>query len=82
VKDVRPVYAEGAQRAGVQGTVVVEVRIEPDGSISNTRVMRSIPELDAAAVDAVSQWEFSPTLDIDGRAIPVIMAVTVQFTLT
>lgn len=82
IKDVRPAYPVEAQNARVQGIVILEVRIEPDGRVSNTRVMRSIPELDRAAVDAVSQWEFSPTLDAGRRPIPVIMTVTVQFTLS
>jgi TonB family protein len=82
VKDVRPVYPAEAQNANVQGVVVVEVRIETDGRVSNTRVMRSIPELDEAALEAVSRWEFSPTLDLAGRPVPVLMTVTVQFTLT
>jgi TonB family protein len=82
IKDVRPIYPTEAQDARVQGVVIVEVRVEPDGRISNTRVMRSIPELDKAAVDAVSQWEFSPTLDGNGRPIPIIMTITVQFTLS
>jgi TonB family protein len=82
VNDVPPVYPLEAQTAKVQGTVIVEVRIEPDGRVSNARVMRSIPQLDQAALDAVSQWEFSPALDREGRATPVIVTVIVQFTLT
>lgn len=82
VKNVPPVYPAAAQDAGIQGLVIVEVRIEPDGRVSNARVMRSVPQLDEAALNAVSQWEFSPTLGVDGRPIPVIMTVTVQFTLT
>jgi protein TonB len=82
IKDVPPVYPHEAQNAKAQGTVIVEVRIEPDGRVSNARVMRSIPQLDQAALDAISQWEFSPTLDREGRLTPVIMTVTVQFTLT
>ena len=82
VKDVRPVYPREAQDAKVQGLVIVEVRIEPDGRVSNARVMRSVPQLHQAAVDAVSQWVFSPALDSEGRATPVIVTIVVQFTLT
>lgn len=82
VKNVPPVYPLEAQNAKVQGLVIVEVRIEADGRVSNARVMRSVPQLDQAALDAISQWEFSPTLDREGRPTPVIMTVTVQFTLT
>ena len=58
---------------------MLDATIDPDGRVSNARVVRSIPLLDAAAVAAVQQWEFTPTV-IDGRAVPVIMTVTVNFT--
>jgi TonB family protein len=82
VKNVPPVYPLEAQNAKVQGVVIVEVRIEPDGRVSNARLMGSVPQLDKAALDAVSQWEFTPTLDREGRATPVLMTVIVQFTLS
>ena len=46
----------------------------------DAKVLRSIPLLDQAALDAVKQWEFTPTL-LNGVPVPVIMTVTVQFTL-
>jgi len=49
--------------------------------VANARVLRSIPLLDQAALDAVVQWEFTPTL-LNGVPTPVLMTVTVQFTLT
>ncbi|MBM3778832.1 MAG: TonB family protein [Acidimicrobiia bacterium] len=81
VLDVRPVYPMEAQNAGVQGIVILEVRIEADGRVSHTRVLRSIPQLDQAATDAVKQWEFQPAL-LNGALVPVVMAITVQFTLS
>jgi protein TonB len=42
--------------------------------------LRSTPLLDQAAVDAVRQWEFTPTL-LNNQPVPVIMTVTMQFTL-
>ncbi len=77
---VSPAYPQDAQIAGVQGVVIIEARIEPDGSVSETRILRSIPMLDDAAVDAVRQWKFTPTL-LNGQAVPVIMTTTVNFTL-
>jgi len=44
------------------------------------RVLRSIPLLDAAAIEAVRQWQYTPTL-LNGVPVPVIMTVTVNFTL-
>jgi protein TonB len=79
-KDVRPVYPAIAQSARVQGVVIVEATIGPDGRVAEAKVLRSIPLLDAAALDAVKQWQFTPTL-LNGTAVPVIMTVTVNFTL-
>jgi protein TonB len=44
------------------------------------RVLRSLPLLDDAAIDAVRQWRFTPTL-LNGRSVPVVMTVTVAFKL-
>jgi protein TonB len=80
IRDVRPVYPPLAQAAQVSGVVIIEARIGPDGVVEDTRVLRSIPLLDQAAIDAVMQWQFTPTL-LNGRAVPVVMTVTVNFTL-
>ena len=78
IRDVRPAYPPIAQAAGVAGVVIIEARIGTDGSVEEARVLRSIPLLDQAAVDAVMQWRFVPTL-LNGQAVPVIMTVTVNF---
>jgi periplasmic protein TonB len=80
VRNVNPIYPQEAQTAGVQGVVIMEARIEGDGTVSRTRVLRSIPGLDDAAEAAVSQWQFTPTL-LNGVPTPVVMTVTVNFTL-
>jgi protein TonB len=80
IKDVRPQYPPEAQQARVQGVVILEVLIDEGGRVSDARVLRSLPMLDAPAIEAVRQWEFTPTL-LNGRAVPVIMTATVQFTL-
>jgi protein TonB len=54
--------------------------IDEQGHVPEARILRSIPLLDQAAIDAVRQWEFTPTL-LNGQPIPVIMTVTVQFAL-
>lgn len=80
VKDVKPVYPAAARDAGIQGVVIMEVRIEADGRVGSAGILRSIPALDQAALDAVRQWEFEPGL-LNGVPTPVIMAVTVQFSI-
>ena len=79
-RDVRPVYPPIAQSARVQGVVIIEATIGPDGKVTDAKVLRSVPLLDQAALDAVRQWEFTPTL-LNGVPVPVIMTVTVNFTL-
>ena len=79
-KHVAPVYPPIAQSANVQGVVILEALIGGDGKIQDARILRSIPLLDQSAVDAVKQWEFTPTL-LNGAPVPVIMTATVQFTL-
>ena len=81
IRDVQPKYPPIAQAAGVQGVVIIEATIGVDGRLINAKVLRSIPLLDQAALDAVRQWEFTPSL-LNGVPVPVIMTVTVNFTLT
>jgi protein TonB len=60
--------------------VILEAVIAEDGSVRDVRVLRSIPLLDAAAMEAVRQWRFSPTL-LNGEPVPIVMTVTVAFRL-
>jgi protein TonB len=79
-KDVLPIYPPIAQSARVSGVVIIEATIGVDGSVTDARVIRPVALLDQAALDAVRQWKFSPTT-LNGVAVPVIMTVTVNFTL-
>ncbi len=78
IKDVQPVYPAIAQSARVSGTVTIEATIGPDGKVTDAKVVRSVPLLDQAALDAVRQWEYLPTL-LNGVPVPVVMTVTVNF---
>jgi TonB family protein len=80
IANVSPVYPDAARDAGVQGVVILEARIGPDGIIDSAHVLRSIPALDVAALTSVVQWRYTPTV-VDGVAVSVIMTVTVNFTL-
>jgi TonB family protein len=79
-KDARPVYPEVAAAAAIQGMVILEAIIGADGKVAQATVLRSIPLLDAAAIEAVRQWEYQPTV-VNGVAVPLIYTVTVGFTL-
>ena len=79
-KNVAPVYPRDAIAARIQGAVVLECTISPQGKVVEVRTIRSVPMLDDAAIGAVKQWEYTPTL-LNGVPVPVIMTVTVNFKL-
>lgn len=79
IKDVQPVYPAIARTARVAGVVTIEATIGPDGKVIDATVVRSIPLLDQAALDAVQQWEYTPTL-LNGVPVPVLVTVTINFT--
>lgn len=76
----RPVYPEIARQARVQGVVILEATISPQGRVVDVKVLRGIPLLDQAAIDAVRTWVYTPTL-LNGVPVALIMTVTVNFTL-
>jgi periplasmic protein TonB len=77
---VPPQYPDIARSARVEGVVIIEAIIGSDGKVEQARVLRSKPFLDEAALAAVRAWEYTPTL-LNDRPVPVIMTVTVQFSL-
>jgi protein TonB len=79
-RDVSPVYPPIAVAAGKEGVVILEAVIAEDGSVREVKVLRSVTLLDQAAMDAVRQWRFTPTL-LSGQPVPVVMTVTVNFKL-
>ena len=77
---IDPVYPAIATAARVEGLVILEATIDGEGNVGNLRVLRSIPLLDAAAVDAVKRWKYEPTV-IGNTPVSVLMTVTVKFAL-
>jgi protein TonB len=75
-----PQYPVIARESRVEGLVILEAVIGEDGSVRDVRVLKSIRLLDQAAVDAVRRWRFTPTL-LNGQAVPIVMTVTVTFSL-
>jgi len=82
VVDHKPVYPKRMVEAGLEGTVSVEAVIGLDGRVARARATtgQAHPELAQAAVDAVRQWRFEPTL-LNGAPIEVVMTVSVDFSL-
>ena len=83
VKDVRPTYPASMREAGLTGIVPIEAVIAADGTVSSVRVLSAQvhPDFAIAAVDAVRQWRFTPTL-LNGQAVDVVMTVSVRFDLS
>ncbi|HEV7499951.1 MAG TPA: TonB family protein, partial [Vicinamibacteria bacterium] len=80
LNNVPPIYPPVAKQARVEGTVILEATISPQGRVTELKVLRGIPLLDGAAVNAVRQWSYSPTL-LNGSPVSVVMTVTVNFHL-
>jgi protein TonB len=80
IHEVRPVYPRLAQQTRVQGVVVLEAVIARDGSVKGLRLISGHPLLNQAAVDAVQQWLYRPTL-LNGDPVEVATTITVTFTL-
>jgi len=81
IVDVRPVYPEIARAARRDGTVIMEAVLDPTGAVTQLRVVRSVPLLDEAALDAVSQWKYTPSV-YGGHPVSVLMTITIRFTLS
>jgi periplasmic protein TonB len=80
VHDVPPVYPEVARAAKIEGLVILEATIDERGFVTDARVLRSIPLLDNAALTALKQWRYTPTL-LNGVPVRVLMTVTFRFSL-
>jgi protein TonB len=80
IVDVKPVYPPFARAAHVQGVVVLDAVLGVDGRVDQVRVLRSVPLLDQAAIDAVRQWRYTPTL-LNGEPVRVLMTITINFKL-
>jgi len=75
---VKPVYPPLAKQARIQGVVLLEAVISKDGAIDNLRVISGHPLLTQAAIDAVKQWRYKPTL-LNGEPVEVVTTITVNF---
>lgn len=81
IRHVNPIYPELAVAAHVHGNVVLECLVSPQGAVTDVKLVRGIPLLNASAMDAVRQWAYTPTLK-DGVPVPVLLTVTVTFQLS
>jgi TonB family protein len=80
ISTAQPIYPSIAKQGHVQGVVEVSIVIDARGNVERAQIVKSIPQLDKAALDAVRQWKYAPTV-VNGAAVPVTMVVQVAFTL-
>jgi TonB family protein len=80
IRRVEPEYPALARRNRIEGTVMLEANVDEAGNVTGIRILRSQPLLDAAAIAAVRQWKYAPTL-LNGSPVPVVVTVTVPFKL-
>jgi len=80
VYQVPPEYPESARRAGVQGTVVLDTVVNPDGAVAQIKVVSGPEPLTQAAMDAVRWWRYKPYL-VNGRPVAVETTGAVDFEL-
>jgi len=80
ISSVPPVYPPAAKIARVEGVVELEIVVGSTGSVESVNVIRGIPLITDAAVHAVKQWKYAPTV-VNGTAVPVKMTTKVSFTL-
>jgi protein TonB len=80
IVDATPVYPTLALSVKVEGAVILEAVINERGVVERLKVLKSVPLLDAAAIDAVSRWRYTPTL-LNGTPVSVLMTITINFTL-
>lgn len=77
ISRVEPEYPGSARQAGIQGSVLLDIRVDLEGKVENVRVVSGPPELAPSAIDAVKQWRFRPHV-VDGR--PTGMRTTLRLT--
>lgn len=83
LREVKPQYTAEAMRAKVQGRVMLECIVLPDGTVGNVEVLRSLDSvfgLDQEAIRAAKQWRFDPGTRF-GEPVAVLVTIELTFTL-
>ena len=81
LKEVRPTYTAEAMRRRVEGVVLLDVVVEPDGSVGRVRIKTPLhPDLDHSAIVAARQWRFTPPTK-DGVPVAMLVDLSLNFTI-
>ena len=83
IEQIKPRYTADAMRLRIQGTVLIECVVLPDGSVGDARVMRSLDPrfgLDDEAIAAAKRWRFRPGT-LNGKPVPVVVSIELMFSV-
>ncbi len=83
VREVKPIYTDGAISARIEGDIQLEAVVLPDGIVGSVRVTKSLDArygLDHEAIRAARQWVFKPA-QVDGRPVSVVVPISLGFSL-
>jgi protein TonB len=83
LREVKPQYTADAMRAKIQGTVILECIVLPDGTVGQVSILKSLDPvfgLDQEAIKAAKQWRFKPGMK-QGQPVPVLVSIELTFTL-
>lgn len=83
IRQVKPVYPAGALARGAEGSVLLRAVVAMNGKLLSIKPLNTMvdPELIQAALDAVGQWEYQPTL-LNGKPIEIVTDITVNFSIS
>ena len=81
IKKVQPKYPKAARKAGVQGSVVLQIVIDTDGKVKDLKPVVGDPSLTPAAIDAVKRWKYKPYM-LDSHRVEMETQVVIAFKLT
>ncbi|MDH5706046.1 MAG: TonB family protein [Candidatus Aminicenantes bacterium] len=81
IRRIKPIYPEKCKKEKIEGTVVLEIKIDAEGNVIDAKILKSVhPDIDKAAMEAIKKWKYKPVLK-DGKPVPVVFAVTINFWL-
>lgn len=83
IRDVKPTYTGAAMQARIQGLLLVDAVVLPNGTVGDVRILYSLDRdlgLDQAGVAAIRQWRFKPGT-IRGAIVPMIVRIELSFRL-
>jgi len=81
IRRITPIYPEQCKKDKIEGTVVLEIKIDAEGNVIDSKILKSVhPDIDKAAIEAIKKWKYEPVLK-NGKPVPVVFGVTINFWL-